>query len=183
MTTLAARKNRTALYAAGFVAFMLALAFASVPLYRMFCQATGFEGTTQRAKRAPGADLAAGMMQVRFDANVAPNLPWKFEPEQATVEIRPGARTLIYYRAKNLAARAITGQAAYNVSPDQSGIYFNKIQCFCFNEQTLAAGQEVRMPVVFYVDPKIRTDETTRDVHEITLSYTFYPVEKSGASG
>lgn len=183
MTTLAQRKQRTAWYAAGFVAFMLALAFASVPLYRMFCQATGFAGTTQRAKVAPGADLAAGMMLVQFDANVAPNLPWKFEPEQPSVEVRPGAKTLIYYRARNLSARPITGQAVYNVSPEQSGAYFNKIQCFCFNEQTLKPGEEVRMPVIFYVDPKIRRDEVTRNIHEITLSYTFYPVEKSGAAG
>lgn len=182
MTTLAQKKQRTALYAAAFVALMLALAFASVPLYRIFCQATGFEGTTQRARKAPGA-VAGQTIAIRFDANVAPNMPWKFEPEQTSVDILPGARTLIYYDATNLAARDITGQAVYNVSPAQTGVYFNKIQCFCFNEQTLKAGQHVRMPVIFYVDPKIRADETTRGIHEITLSYTFYPVEKSAAAG
>ena len=172
--------TRTALIMAAIVAFMVGLAFASVPLYRMFCELTGFDGTPARAASAPGA--VAGQIGVRFDANVHPGLPWRFEPEQQTVRIQPGAQTKIFYRAQNLSARAWTGQAAYNVSPDQVGKYFKKIQCFCFNEQTLKAGQTVDMPVVFFVDPKIKQDPDTRDVDEITLSYTFYPVETGTAA-
>jgi cytochrome c oxidase assembly protein subunit 11 len=155
--------------------FMLGLAFAAVPLYRMFCEATGFAGTPERATRAPGA--VAGEVKVEFDANVHPGLPWRFEPQQTAVNVAPGAQTKIFYRAQNLSARAITGQAVYNVSPDTVGKYFKKIQCFCFSEQTLQPGQKVDMPVVFFVDPGMRTDPDTKDVHEITLSYTFYPVE------
>jgi cytochrome c oxidase assembly protein subunit 11 len=180
VTAVAQKNKRTALWMALLVAFMVGLAFASVPLYRMFCELTGFDGTPRRAEKAPGA--VAGQIGVRFDANVHPGLPWRFEPEQETVEVAPGAQTKIFYRAQNLTARTITGQAAFNVTPDQVGKYFNKIQCFCFTEQTLKPGQTVDMPVVFFVDPKILKDDDTKDVHEITLSYTFYPVE-SGATG
>ncbi len=180
-TAVAQRKNgKTAFIMGLIVAFMVGLAFASAPLYRAFCQATGFDGTTQRAVRAPGA--VPGEVMVRFDANVQPGLPWRFEPAQNIVNIAPGARTQIFYRAQNLSARAWTGQAVYNVSPEQVGKYFKKIQCFCFTEQTLKAGEDVRMPVVFFVDPAIRKDPDTKDVHEITLSYTFYPVE-TGTAG
>ncbi len=154
---------------------MLALAFASVPLYRVFCQVTGFGGTTQKADAAPGA--VAGTIGVRFDANIDPRLPWKFEPVQETVRIHPGARTTIYYRATNYTARNTTGQAIFNVTPTQVGEYFSKIECFCFTEQTLKPGETVKMPVVFFVDPKLREDPDTKDIDEITLSYTFYPVE------
>jgi len=170
-------KARTALFLALLVFGMTGLAFASAPLYRAFCSLTGFGGTPLRAERAPGA--VAGKIGVRFDANVHPGLPWRFEPEQRTVRIAPGEQTKIFYRAQNLSAKPITGQAAFNVTPDQAGKYFNKIQCFCFTEQTLKAGQSVDMPVVFFVDPKILKDEDTRDIDEITLSYTFYPVESS----
>ncbi len=177
-----ADKNRTVgMRAALFGLAMLALAFASVPLYRIFCQVTGFGGTTMRAVAAPGA--VAGQVGVRFDANILPTLPWKFVPEQETVRIHPGARTTIYYHATNLAARTTTGQAIFNVSPAQAGKYFSKIECFCFTEQTLKPGQDVRMPVVFFVDPKLRQDEATRDIDEITLSYTFYPVENPSTGG
>jgi cytochrome c oxidase assembly protein subunit 11 len=159
---------------------MLGLAFASVPLYRAFCQLTGFDGTPLRAERAPGA--IAGQIGVRFDANINADLPWKFEPVQETVRIAPGARTQILYRATNLTARTTTGQAVFNVSPEIAGPYFSKIECFCFTEQTLKPGQSVDMPVVFFVDPKIRDDENTRNIDEITLSYTFYPVEKPEAA-
>ena len=180
MTTAAAqRNNRTALIAAVFGLAMLGLAFASVPLYRAFCQLTGFDGTPLRAARAPGA--VAGQIGVRFDANVHPGLPWRFEPMQNQVRVAPGARTTIYYRATNLTARSITGQAVFNVSPDQVGKYFKKIECFCFTEQTLKPGESVDMPVVFYVDPKVREDDNTRTIDEITLSYTFYPVESRAA--
>jgi cytochrome c oxidase assembly protein subunit 11 len=161
------------------VAAMIGLAFASVPLYRMFCQFTGFDGTPQRAERAPGA--VAGQVGVRFDANVHPGLPWRFEPQQTTVRVQPGAKTQIFYRAQNLSAKTITGQAVFNVSPDQVGKYFKKIACFCFTEQTLKAGEAKDMPVVFFVDPAIRKDPDTKSIDEITLSYTFYPVETAGA--
>jgi cytochrome c oxidase assembly protein subunit 11 len=180
VTSVAARKNgRTAVLMALIVAAMLGLAFASVPLYRMFCALTGFDGTPLRAASAPGA--VAGEVGVRFDANVHPGLPWRFEPEQRTVRIQPGAQTKIFYKAQNLSARAWTGQAVFNVSPDQAGKYFKKIECFCFTEQTLKAGETVDMPVVFFVDPKIRTDPDTSHIDEITLSYTFYPVESATA--
>ena len=159
---------------------MVGLAFASVPLYRMFCQVTGFDGTPLRAEDAPGA--VAGQIGVRFDANIDPALPWRFEPVQETVRIHPGERTTIYYRATNLTARTTTGRAIFNVTPVQSGPFFSKIECFCFTEQTLKPGESVKMPVVFFVDPRIRDDEATRDIDEITLSYTFYPVETGQAT-
>jgi cytochrome c oxidase assembly protein subunit 11 len=174
------RNGKTALIMVVIVAAMVGLAFASSPLYRAFCEATGFDGTTQRAEKAPGA--VPGQVGVRFDANIHPGLPWRFEPEQNSVRIRPGAQTKIYYRAQNLSARTWTGQAVYNVSPAQVGKYFKKIQCFCFSEQTLKAGQSVDMPVIFFVDPKIKQDPDTKDVDEITLSYTFYPVETGTAA-
>jgi len=162
------------------LAVMVTLVALSPRLYRAFCEATGFDGTTQRADRAPGA--VAGQVSVRFDANVRPNLPWIFEPVQNKVVVAPGARTQIFYHAKNLSTRPITGQAVFNVTPDQVGKYFKKIQCFCFDEQTLQPGQDVKMPVIFFVDPEIRNDPDTRDIPEITLSYTFYPVETGSAS-
>ena len=180
MTSIAARNGKVALRAALFGLAMLGLAFASVPLYRMFCQVTGFDGTTQRAEAAPGA-AAVAPVGVRFDANIDPKLPWRFEPEQRTIRVVPGERTTIYYRATNLTARTTTGQAVFNVSPTQAGPYFSKIECFCFTEQTLKGGQDARMPVVFFVDPKLREDPDTRDIDEITLSYTFYPVETPAA--
>jgi cytochrome c oxidase assembly protein subunit 11 len=180
VTTVARKNARTAGIMAMMVAAMLALAFASVPLYRMFCELTGFDGTPLRAERAPGA--VAGEVGVRFDANINPALPWKFEPVQETIRIAPGARTQILYRATNLTARETHGEAVFNVSPEVAGKYFSKIECFCFTEQTLKGGQSVDMPVIFYVDPQIRKDPDTKQIDEITLSYTFYPVEKT-ASG
>jgi cytochrome c oxidase assembly protein subunit 11 len=180
-SAVAQRKNgRTAMIMATIVAAMIGLAFASAPLYRAFCEATGFGGTPLRADKAPGA--IAGQVGVRFDANVHPGLPWRFEPEQTKVEIKPGAQTKIFYKAQNLSARPWTGQAVFNVSPDQVGKYFKKIQCFCFTEQTLKAGESVDMPVVFFVDPQIKKDPDTKDIDEITLSYTFYPVETGTAA-
>jgi cytochrome c oxidase assembly protein subunit 11 len=179
MTAVARKNARTAGIMALMVAGMLALAFASVPLYRMFCELTGFDGTPLRAENAPGA--VAGQIGVRFDANINRDLPWRFEPVQETVRIAPGARTQILYRATNLTARTTTGTAVFNVSPEIAGQYFSKIECFCFSEQTLKGGESVDMPVVFYVDPKIREDQDTKHIDEITLSYTFYPVEKPAA--
>ena len=175
MSSLAQKNRAVGVRAALFGLAMLALAFAAVPLYRIFCQVTGFGGTTMKADAAPGA--VAGQIGVRFDANIDPRLPWKFEPEQATVRIHPGAKTTIYYKASNYTARRTTGTATFNVSPAQAGKYFSKIECFCFTEQLLKGGESVRMPVVFFVDPKVATDPDTRSMDEITLSYTFYPVE------
>jgi cytochrome c oxidase assembly protein subunit 11 len=172
---VANRNGRTLGILLAIVTFMVVLVAVSPQLYRAFCEATGFNGTTQRADRAPGA--VAGQVKVQFDANTHPGLPWRFEPEQVSVNVAPGAQTKIFYSAQNLSARAITGQAVYNVSPDTVGKYFKKIQCFCFTEQTLQPGQKVDMPVVFFVDPAIKKDPDTKNVHEITLSYTFYPVE------
>jgi cytochrome c oxidase assembly protein subunit 11 len=178
MTALAQRNARTGLLMALFAAAMVGVAFASVPLYRLFCQVTGFGGTPVRAEQAPGA--VAGQVGVRFDANINGALPWRFEPVQKTIRIRPGERTQILYRSTNLVARSTTGRAIFNVTPLKAGQYFNKIECFCFTEQTLRGGQSVDMPVIFYVDPRIREDEATRNIDEITLSYTFYPVESGG---
>ena len=176
MTAIANRNTRTALRMGLLALAMLGLAFASVPLYRAFCQLTGFDGTPLRAEEAPGA--VAGQIGVRFDANINSSLPWKFEPVEETVRIAPGARTQILYRATNMTARTTTGRAVFNISPQLAAPYFNKIECFCFTEQTLKGGQSVDMPVVFYVDPRIKHDEDTKNIDEITLSYTFYPVEK-----
>ena len=169
------RNGKTLLILVLILAAMTTIVAVSPTLYRVLCQATGLNGTTQRAERAPGA--VPGQVKVQFDANVHPGLPWRFEPEQVAVNVAPGAQTKIFYFAQNLSARAITGQAVYNVSPDIVGKYFKKIQCFCFTEQTLQPGEKVDMPVVFFVDPAIEKDPDAKLVHEITLSYTFYPVE------
>ena len=180
--TAEARKNaRTGRMMALLALAMLGLAFASVPLYRAFCELTGFDGTPLRAEKAPGA--VAGQIGVRFDANINEKLPWKFEPVQETVRIAPGARTQIFYRATNLTARTTTGRAVFNVSPQRAAPYFSKIECFCFTEQTLKGGQTVDMPVIFYVDPRIEDDPDTKSIDEITLSYTFYPVESPATGG
>jgi len=173
------RNLRTGLVAGAFAASMTGVAFASVPLYRMFCQATGFEGTTKRDERAvaPGA-VQGHFVAVRFDANTSPALKWMFKPEHPVERIAVGARDLTFFTARNLSDRTLTGTATFNVTPNQAGQYFTKIQCFCFTEQTLRAGEEVRMPVVFFVDPKIVDDPDTKDISEITLSYTFFLVEK-----
>jgi cytochrome c oxidase assembly protein subunit 11 len=179
VTALAKNKGRTAALASLLAVAMVGLAFASVPLYRLFCQVTGLGGTTQVAAdgRAPGA--VAQRIGIRFDANVAPVLPWRFEPVDTSREVAIGARNIAFYTARNLSARPVTGTATFNVTPVQAGQYFTKIQCFCFTEQTLAPGEEVRMPVVFYVDPAILEDPAARDIGEITLSYTFYPVDRA----
>jgi cytochrome c oxidase assembly protein subunit 11 len=176
----AARRNgRTAAIAAFVALAMVGLAFASVPLYRLFCQVTGFAGTTQMAVggRAPGA--VGQRMSVRFDATVSSALPWRFEAEQPTHDVAIGERSIAFYSAKNLSDRPVTGTATFNVTPASAGQYFTKIQCFCFTEQVLQPGEEMRMPVVFYVDPRILQDPDARRISEITLSYTFYPVDSA----
>ena len=178
------RNLRTALLGGLLVCSMTGLAFASVPLYRLFCQVTGFAGTTQRAEGtdAPGA-VAGKSVIVRFDANTSSALPWEFKPERNTETVTIGARDMAFYTAKNLSDRPVTGTATFNVTPVKAGQYFTKIQCFCFTEQILKAGEEVRMPVVYYVDPKILDDPDAVKISEITLSYTFYPVDSGNSGG
>ena len=181
-----ARNRRVALIALGGGLAMLGLGYAAVPLYRLFCQVTGFGGTTQRVSAAEAAAVravAGKSIVVRFDGNVARGLPWDFGPDEVTRTVPIGERMMTSYHARNKSARPITGTAVFNVSPQQAGKYFTKIQCFCFTEQTLRPGQKVEMPVVFFVDPKIKQDPATRHIEEITLSYTFYPVEKAGQPG
>ena len=176
---IAARRNGwTAAIMALVAAAMVGLAFASVPLYRVFCQVTGFDGTPGRAvgKQAPGV-VAGKTVSVRFDGNVAPALPWRFGPEKTTQIVPIGGRQIAFFTARNLTARPVTGRASFNVTPTQAAKYFSKIQCFCFTEQTLKPGEEARMPVIFYVDPAFTKDPDTKDISEITLSYTFYPVD------
>ncbi|MFM7027745.1 MAG: cytochrome c oxidase assembly protein [Chakrabartia sp.] len=171
--------TRTGLLAAGLALGMAGVGYASVPLYRLFCQVTGFAGTTQKkiGATAPGA-VAGQTMSVRFDANHATNLPWTFKPESTREVVSVGAQDIVFYEAQNLSDKPVTGTATFNVTPSQAGKYFTKIQCFCFTEQTLKPGQKVRMPVVFYVDPAILKDPSANDIQEITLSYTFYPVDE-----
>ncbi len=169
----------------GVVAAMVGLSYAAVPLYQLFCQVTGYGGTTKRADAAPH-ETSAKTIKVRFDSNVAPGLPWRFEPVEREIEVKLGEQRLTYYRATNLAKTPITGMATYNVTPAQAGYYFNKISCFCFNEQKLEAGQTVDMPVLFFVDPEMAKDKDTENVRTVTLSYTFFvkePVAKSAAAG
>jgi cytochrome c oxidase assembly protein subunit 11 len=170
------RNRRTAAIFAAVAAAMLALGFASVPLYRLFCQVTGFGGTTMRVSEAEaGAITSTGKtIAIRFDANVERGFPWMFRPEQVRDTVTIGARDMAIYTARNLSDEPITGTATFNVEPAYAGKYFNKVQCFCFTEQTLKPGEEVRMPVLYYVDPAILEDENARDVESITLSYTFH---------
>jgi cytochrome c oxidase assembly protein subunit 11 len=158
---------------------MVGVGFAAVPLYRLFCQVTGFGGTTMRVDAAQAATIVATQkpITIRFDANHRGDLPWEFRPERPTDTVSIGAKDMSIFIAKNLSGEPVTGTATFNVTPELAGKYFNKIQCFCFTEQTLKPGEQVRMPVLYYVDPKIMTDPETKDIQEITLSYTFYPVE------
>ena len=178
-TPTAPRLSRDVLVAAicgAVVVLMVGASYAAVPFYNWFCRATGFNGTTQVATSAPSAGPLARKVAVRFDSNVAPGLPWKFEPEQTEIEVSIGQVVTIYYNVTNQSARTTTGQAAYNVAPLTVGAYFQKVNCFCFTEQTMAAGEKREMPVVFYVDPALVGDRDNDGLNTITLSYTFYPV-------
>ena len=178
MTDLALRNRRAASIAALIALFMVGLGFAAVPLYRLFCQATGLNGTTGRVTEADVPLRAAtGTVMVRFDGNVHPGLSWDFRPEKALQQVQIGERNIAFFIAQNLSKRPITGRATFNVQPDQAGSHFKKIQCFCFTEQTLQPGERVRMPVIFFVDPELRKDPDAKDIQQITLSYTFYPVD------
>ena len=158
------------------VVLMVGASYAAVPFYDWFCRATGFNGTTQIATSAPSGAPLARKISVRFDANVGPGLPWEFEPEQNEIEVRIGEVVTVFYTVTNQAARTTTGQAAYNVAPLTVGAYFQKINCFCFTEQTMGPGEKREMPVVFYVDPALAKDSENDTLKAITLSYTFFPV-------
>src|SRR3981189_3027145 len=158
------------------VCVMVGASYAAVPFYNWFCRATGFNGTTQVATSAPSSAPLARKIAVRFDANVAAGLPWKFEPEQTEIEVRIGEVVTVFYTVTNQSARSTAGQAAYNVAPLTVGAYFQKINCFCFTEQTMAPGEKREMPVVFYVDPALVANNDNDGLNTIPLSYTFYPV-------
>jgi cytochrome c oxidase assembly protein subunit 11 len=176
------RKRDVAVAAAcgAFVAVMVGMSYAAVPLYGWFCRTTGFAGTPILAHAAP-LEVSDRQITVRFDANIGAGLPWRFEPERTSIDVRLGEVVTVYYIVTNLAARETAGQAAYNVAPTTIGGYFDKINCFCFTEQHLAPGERREMAVVFYVDPELAKDSNQDDLNTITLSYTFYPVRESKA--
>ncbi len=171
------RSNRkVAIYAAGFVGFMLALTFASAPLYDLFCRVTGFDGTTMRADAPPDpSDIRDRIITVRFDANVSPDLAWEFEPLVRSVDVRIGETGIVYFRVHNLSDKPVMGRVAHNVTPEKVGGHFLNIVCFCFTVRELAPGETADMPVNFFVDPSFADDPAMRDVSTITLSYTYFP--------
>ena len=174
------RRHIAPLAASGVVVAMLALVAVSLPLYRAFCQLTGYEGTP---RVAGGESVLKGtrMMHVRFDANVGGSLPWSFEPETPTLDVRTGQTATAFYRVTNNSDHAITARAVYNVGPPSVGAYFDKIACFCFSDQTLKAHETLEMPVVFFLDPALEKDETMNGVAEVVLSYTFYHQNKAAS--
>lgn len=170
------KNKKTGLTILFIVVVMVGLSYASVPLYKLFCQVTGFGGTTMVAKELPGTILDREV-KILFDANVSRNLNWSFKPEKHEETVKLGQQGLIAFLARNRASKPTAGTAVYNVTPDKVGKYFQKIQCFCFGDQTLQPGQEMPMPVMFFIDPKMADDRTMDDVKTITLSYTFFPAE------
>jgi cytochrome c oxidase assembly protein subunit 11 len=168
------RNGLTAGLLLSLVAAMIGLTAVSAPLYRLFCQVTGYEGTTQRAGAAPQRQVADRLITVRFDANIAADLAWEFEPLQRSVTVHPGEEKVVAYRARNLTGTPLTGTATFNVTPAKTGIYFDKLQCFCFTRQHLEPGESAELSVKFFVDPDIVGDPQTRDVDTITLSYTMF---------
>ena len=175
MTDRTRRNGRMAMALGVFVAGMVGVSFAAVPLYQLFCQVTGYGGTPKTDVAAAPAEVSDRVITVRFDANTNSKLAWRFRPVARKMTVRLGEPNLAYYRARNLSAEKLTGTALFNVTPFKAGPFFAKIDCFCFTEQTLRAGESVDMPVQFYVDPEIFSDPDTKDLKEITLSYTFYP--------
>lgn len=169
-------KNATGMICAGIFVGMIALSYASVPLYNIFCRVTGYGGTTQVAWAAP-TEVLERRMTVRFDANVAHQMPWDFKPVENTVQVNVGETVLAWYRATNHSDKEVKGTASFNVSPSKAGGYFSKIECFCFTEQILGPGETVDMPVTFFIDPDIAGDKNLDNVETITLSYTFFEVE------
>jgi cytochrome c oxidase assembly protein subunit 11 len=172
-----AKNLRVAIIAASVAAGMVGMSYAAVPLYRLFCQVTGFGGTTQRAEAAPERATDTPV-SVRFDANTSGNLAWSFHAVQTQMTVKVGEQNMAYYKATNISDKPVTGTAVFNVTPVNAGAYFNKIQCFCFTEQTLQPGESIEMPVSFFVDPDMLEDPDAAGIKEITLSYTFYPVDK-----
>ncbi len=180
---LASAQRRGKRIAIGCFAFsmgMLGAAYASVPLYELFCQVTGYGGTTQRAEAGPAA-VSDRSISVRFDSNASPGVPWRFQPNERQVTVKLGEVRQTSYRVRNEADYPVTAVATFNVTPLSAGVYFNKLYCFCFNEQTLQPGEVVDMPVVFFVDPAMLEKEELKDAPTITLSYTFFPVSKGEA--
>jgi cytochrome c oxidase assembly protein subunit 11 len=175
MTANASKNRRVALLAASVFCGMVGLAYASVPLYRLFCQTTGFGGTTQVSATAPNTAMTK-LISVRFDANAATEMGWNFRAAQSTMVVKIGEPSMAHYTATNMSSETVTGTAKFNVTPTSAGIFFNKIQCFCFTKQTLKPGETADFPVQFFVDPAILDDPDTKSIHEITLSYSFYPV-------
>ena len=171
---LLSRDNTVVVSCLAVVVGMAGLSYAAVPIYDLYCRVTGYGGTPQRAEAAPGA-VGDRVITVRFDTNIDSALPWTFQPEQRTVSVKVGENRLVFFRAVNNSDHSIVGHATFNVAPDRAGRYFNKIQCFCFTEQRLNPGQSVDMPVSFFIAPEILTDRNGDNIHEITLSYTFYP--------
>lgn len=168
------KMRRTVFACAGIVLGMVGLAYASVPLYDLFCKVTGFGGTpVMRASN--GSDVADRTIAVRFDANVSPSLPWRFAPETPEVKVKLGETTTIYYKVTNTGDKPSTGIATYNVQPDLAGTYFSKLECFCFTEQTLKPGETMESAVVFYIDPRLVEDADIKDLSSVTLSYTYFP--------
>ena len=181
-TSQSRRNGRVALICAGVFVVMVGAAFAAVPLYRTFCQATGFNGAVRRASGAGGQDAVSDKtVVVRFDTNVN-GIAWKFEPEQARQTVHFGENKLAFFRATNLSDKPLTGRALFNVLPEAAGPYFSKLECFCFKNQTLAPGQSAEFPVVYTVDHRYADDRDTRDQAEITLSYTFFPAKSDAAA-
>lgn len=170
-------RNATGLICAGIFVAMVGLSYASVPLYNIFCRVTGYGGTTQVAWAAP-AEVLERRVTIRFDANVAHQMPWDFKPVKNTLEVNVGETALAWYRATNRSDKAVKGTASFNVAPPKAGSYFSKIECFCFTEQVLGAGETVDMPVTFFVDPEIAGDKNLDKVEIITLSYTFFEVDE-----
>jgi cytochrome c oxidase assembly protein subunit 11 len=174
-TALQCRHRRVALWASAVVVAMVGMSFAAVPLYRVFCQKTGFSGTPLRADK-PSDTVIDKRLTIRFDANVTPGFPWTFQPVQRTMTVKIGENALALYHAVNTSDHTVRGSAVFNISPEQAAPYFNKVQCFCFTEQELSAGEATDFPVSFFVDPRIEQDKDAREVQEITLSYTFHPL-------
>lgn len=172
--SLASKNRKSALIVAGIGAGMLGLSFAAVPLYQIFCQVTGYGGTTRAAEAAVAIPVTDRKIKIRFVANVNQDMPWNFEPSQLTQEIKVGERKIATYFAENPTKQRITGTAVFNVTPFKAGEYFNKVECFCFTEQTLEPGERAEMPVDYFVDPTFAEDPYMDDVTEIVLSYTFY---------
>lgn len=173
------RRNLTvAVACVAFFSAMVGLAYASVPLYELFCRVTGYGGTPQRVAAADGVAVLDRDITVRFDANVSHGLPWSFSADQKAVTLKIGEMRTINYRAKNTSDQPTTGTATFNVTPDAAGAYFSKIACFCFTQQTLQPGEEIEMGVTFYVDPAMVDDPDINSAKTITLSYTFFPAAK-----